>query len=472
MTIRQSSSQSEGGFKIKSAGKLTHRLLKFIALITGAFVLLIGSFFSINLSSGTKDAVAATASVCNFRINSNTPGTVVDLNGTQVLVNVVAGQTQVYVDCNSTASILLVGEAPLLAAMIVPPGDQTDELGAVNSKPNGNTTGCPDALTGGTCKDYTITLPSPFTAGLTATGASGPDPNASCPPTQQQINDGMFGCAVVAAGFTNPPSKAVGALAETLAIYANTPNPLGPPTVAVSISGTTVNLSDAASSLTSWGYNSVQQIQSVLDSVPAVTAPSTATSCFTSTGAPLFGYTPSNQIIAEIQNQTGGPIVNLSSLGDANVQISNDCYLFDPTNLANSTLYGPKLSGSLTINPTALNLPSGNYNIYICEDIVDSFINSNDNNGLCLGTGNYEIASTNLSISATGALSSTSVPTPPTTIPPTTSGSVVPNATSAQTGEPFLGESILAGTGLLVGFTMVLKLRRSKKAIKKGTQKI
>jgi hypothetical protein len=110
-------------------------------------------------------------------------------------------------------------------------------------------------------------------------------------------------------------------------------------------------------------------------------------------------------------------------------------------------------------------LTTGNYNVYICENIVDVLINSNDNNGVCLGSGSYALGTATLSVSANGTLSSNNIYVPPTTAPAT--GNVVPNATAAQTGEPFYGESLIAGAGVLAGLGLALKLRKSKKRLNK-----
>lgn len=439
--------------------RVLHRIGKTLLVAAVTVVVLAASTLAINLSTGAKNAEAASAPVCTFRINSSTPGSVASVSGTSVLINVVAGQTIVYADCNASASPVALGEASLLAASIVPPGalSQLAEVGsnAFVTKPNGMTTGCPGYSATQSCVDFTMTLPAVFTpeqpSGTT-------DPNAQCPPSQTETNMGLFGCAVIVL------SKTLSQLATTLAIYANTPNPQGPPTIGLGISGNTVNLSDAAGSTTYWGYNSTQQIQAVTGGSSAITPPTNATSCFTS-GSPMFGYVPSSDIIAEIQNQNGGPIINLTSQNDANVQISNICYLYNKTTPSASTIYAPQLSGSLTINPTSLGLTTGNYNVYICENIVDVLINSNDNNGVCLGSGSYALGTATLSVSANGTLSSNNIYVPPTTAPAT--GNVVPNATAAQTGEPFYGESLIAGAGVLAGLGLALKLRKSKKRLNK-----
>ncbi len=439
---------------------ILRKLGRFVVLSAIALVVMATSLITVNFSLGTKAASAATTAACTFRVDSSTPGSVASVSGTSVLIGVVAGQTIVNADCNASANPLALAEASLLAASVIP-ANVTSQLAEVGSNafvkvPSSNTTGCPGYSPTQSCVDFSLPLPANFAGNNLGAGV---DPNAQCPPSQTEANMGLFGCAIIVL------SKTLSQIATTLAIYANTPNPQGPPTVALGISGNTVNLSDAAGATTLWGYNSTQDIQAIQGGTTAIVPPSTATTCFNGS-LPMYGYVPSTDVIAELQNQAGGPIMNLSAGGYANVQISNICYLYNKANPSASTIYSPKLSGTLTINPTTLGLTTGNYNVYLCESIVDVLINSNDNNGVCLGSGSYELGTATLSVSSTGTLSTTSVYVPPTTVATTTSG-VVANATSAQTGEPFIGESLIAGVGVVAGLGLVLKLRRSKRRFNK-----
>ena len=112
---------------------------------------------------------------------------------TNLIAGVVAGTTQIKFDCNASSGASVAAEASLLAAIsasnVVPTAEaDTASLGTFTA--SATDTGCP-AGTAGSCTVATFAVPATFTAAG--------DSNSVCPPTQAQINAGLFGCAVAVA---------------------------------------------------------------------------------------------------------------------------------------------------------------------------------------------------------------------------------------------------------------------------------
>jgi len=91
------------------------------------------------------------------------------------------------------------------------------------------------------------------------------DPNASCPPTQQEFNSGLLGCALAMIDLTS--FKPVGA-GSTLFEFAGFPVFPPKPTLALSASKAvpdqTVSVSDASGATTYWWLSTLSTLQSAL----------------------------------------------------------------------------------------------------------------------------------------------------------------------------------------------------------------
>ena len=91
------------------------------------------------------------------------------------------------------------------------------------------------------------------------------DPNASCPPTQQEFNSGLIGCALAMIDLTS--FKPVGA-GSALFEYAGFPLFPPKPTLALSTSkavpNETVSVSDASGTTTYWWLSTLNTLQSAL----------------------------------------------------------------------------------------------------------------------------------------------------------------------------------------------------------------
>ena len=91
------------------------------------------------------------------------------------------------------------------------------------------------------------------------------DPNASCPPTQQEFNSGLIGCALAMIDLTS--FKPVGA-GSALFEYAGFPLLPPKPTLALSTSkavpNQTVSVSDASGATTYWWLSTLSTLQSAL----------------------------------------------------------------------------------------------------------------------------------------------------------------------------------------------------------------
>ena len=422
-----------------------------VRLTVAVLVFMTAGFLSAVVGVGSNgSARAATSSQCNYSIASG-PGTVMSAAGTQIITGVVGGSTVVYIDCNSSANPAAAVQASLLAAVGTTGVSQINEAGPPLAKPLAtHDTLCPDATT---CTGFDLALPATFTATK--------DTNAQCPPTQAQINEGLFGCAIAVVNASLAP------VAETLDLYASESAPALPTLALVApSSGLTVTLGDASGSTSFWAADAIQAVQAVVNGTTPTPPPAT---CGTGGG---YGYTATNFIEAELQPVGGGSIISLSP---SNVQITNDCY--DGT-----TLFAPQMGGTLTL-PSGL--ATGNYNVFVCEqDLGSSVFPGNDTSKVCAGdtsgTG-YEVASAEVSVLANGTLSTTSIVAPPTTAPPTTApvttassttlaptsnssttAPIVTNSLSASTGKPFFGETLLSIALLVLGGLLVFRLKKGK----------
>jgi hypothetical protein len=266
------------------------------------------------------------------------------VTGTNLIAGVVAGTTQIKFDCNASSGADIVAEASLLAALSSSNVIQTSEADTTSLgtfSPSATDTGCP-AGTAGSCTLATFAVPATFTA----TG----DANAKCPPTQAQINAGIFGCAVAVAN----SSEAEIAGGEYLVSYASQTTAPNAPTIAAQpTSGSAnslINVFDAPGATGYWWGDAVQAVQAQ----EAGTAPAVApTTCGSGGG---YGNVPSSSLEeAWYVPGTSTPIYAGAATG---VTISNDCY-------TGTTLVAPVLSGTMTVPSTVT--AGTSYTVYLCE---------------------------------------------------------------------------------------------------------
>jgi hypothetical protein len=266
------------------------------------------------------------------------------VTGTTLIAGVVGGTTQIKLDCNTSSGAAVVAEASLLAALgasnVLPTAEaDTTSLGTFTA--SATDTGCP-AGTAGSCTVATFAVPATFTAAG--------DANAKCPPTQAQINAGIFGCAVAVAN----SSEAEIAGGEYLIQYASQTTAPSAPTISAQPSSgsanSLINVSDAAGATGYWWGDAIQAVQALDAGAAAAVAPST---CGSGGG---YGDVPSSLLEeAWYVPGTSTPVFAGAATG---VTISNDCY-------TGTTLDPPVLGGTMTVPSTVT--AGTSYTVYLCE---------------------------------------------------------------------------------------------------------
>jgi hypothetical protein len=280
-----------------------------------------------------------------------------------LIVGVVAGTTALKFDCNTASGADVVAEASLLAAVgssNVLPNNEADTSALGSFSAAATDTGCP-AGTAGSCSTATFTVPTTFSAAG--------DKNGTCPPTQAQINAGIFGCAVVVAN----SSEAEVAGAEYLIQYASqTTVPSAPTITALQTTGSAgslINVSDASGNTGYWWGNALQATQALSDGTVAQTAPST---CGSGGG---YGNVPS-AFLFDTWTITGTSTI-VGGGPATGVNISNDCY-------TGATLDPPVLSGTLTVPATVTS--GASYTVYLCEVNLTPYPSNDPNAATNCGT--------------------------------------------------------------------------------------
>ncbi len=306
-----------------------------LAIVAGVALLSAGGASAVTLHPNA----AAPTLPCNVSVTGG--GQVV--TGTTLIAGVVAGTTQIKFDCNASSGAAVAAEASLLAGLsasnVVPTTEaDTSSLGTFTA--SATDTGCP-AGTAGSCTVATFAVPATFTAS---------DANAQCPPTQNQINAGIFGCAVAVAN----SSEAEIAGGEYLLQYASqTTAPAAPTITAQPTSGSAnslINVTDASGATGYWWGDAIQAVQALDAGVAAAVAPST---CGSGGG---YGDVPSS--LLEEAWYVPGSSTPLYAGAATGVTISNDCY-------TGSTLEPPVLGGTMTVPPAVT--AGTSYTVYLCE---------------------------------------------------------------------------------------------------------
>ena len=308
------------------------RPLSVVASLVGA-VSLAATGLTLASASAASAATTASAAPCAITVSAGS-GTAVG----PLIVGVTAGATTINFDCNTTSNAAFGVEASMLSlvgASSVSQQASADISALAQFKAAPTDTNCP-AGTAGTCETATFTIPASFSAA---------DPNAQCPPTQAQINEGLYGCVLAvatAAGIPVPGSS-------VLITYANSPMPSAPTVLAtpsVAVAGSSVSLRDASATGDWWG-NAIQTNQAVATGTTPMAPPATCSTGYGSVPAPLV-------MVNWFASGSTTPILG-SATG---LTITNDCY--DGT-----TLHGPTIGGSIMV-PSTLSAGTA-YTAYVCE---------------------------------------------------------------------------------------------------------
>jgi hypothetical protein len=262
--------------------------------------------------------------------------------GQTLIVGVVAGTTIVTMNCDTASGAGIVAEASLLAAIGtsgVLPTTEADTSAIATFAPSATSTACP-AGTAGSCSIATFTVPATFATA---------DANGVCPPTQAEINAGLFGCAIAVANVQLAPVLG----GEYLIQYASQATAPNPPTITAlqttGSEGSLINLADAAGNTGYWWGSAVQAVQAA----NAATTPAVSPTTCVGVG---YGNVPA-PYLADVWFVTGTSTA-VGGGAASGITISNDCY-------DGKTLSPPVLGG--TINVPATVVSGTSYTVYLCE---------------------------------------------------------------------------------------------------------
>ena len=304
-----------------------------LAMVAGLTLASIGSASAASLTPNVAAPLP-----CNVSVTG--AGTAVP--GQTLIVGVVAGTTVVTLNCNTATGAGVVAEASLLAAIGTSAVLQTTEadtsaLGTFAT--SATSTACP-AGTAGSCSIATFTVPATFATA---------DASGVCPPTQAEINAGLFGCAIAVASTALAPVLG----AEYLIQYASQATPPSPPTIAALQStgaeGSLINVADAAGNTGYWWGSAVQAVQAANAGATPAVSPTTCVGVG-------YGNVPA-PYLADVWFVTG----TSTAVGGGpatGVTISNDCY-------DGKTLSPPVLGGTISVPASVVSGTS--YTVYLCE---------------------------------------------------------------------------------------------------------
>lgn len=262
--------------------------------------------------------------------------------GQTLIVGVVAGTTIVTMNCDTASGAGVVAEASLLAAIgtsAVLPTTEADTSALAAFAPSATSTACP-AGTAGSCSIATFPVPATFATA---------DASGVCPPTQAEINAGLFGCAIAVASTALAPVLG----AEYLIQYASQATPPNPPTITAlqttGSEGSLLNVADAAGNTGYWWGSAVQAVQAAAAASTPAVAPTTCVGVG-------YGNVPAPYLV-DVWFVTGTSTA-VAEGAASGVTISNDCY-------SGKTLSPPVLGGTITVPATVVSGTS--YTVYLCE---------------------------------------------------------------------------------------------------------
>jgi hypothetical protein len=305
--------------------------------------------------------------------------------GEPLIVGVVAGTSQITFDCNTASGAAVVAEASLLAAIAtsnVIPTTEADTSGTSTFAPAATDTGCPTG-TAGSCSTSTFAVPTTF---------SSSDANGVCPPTQAQINAGLYGCAIVVANASEAELQG----GEFLLMYASQSTPPAAPTIAALQStgspGSQINVSDATGNTGYWWGNALEAVQALDAGTVGITAPA---ACGASGG---YGNEPLPLSDVWFITGTTTPVGGGVASG---VTISNDCY-------DGKTLNAPVLGGTITVPATVT--AGAKYTVYLCEANLTPYPSNDTNSASICGTAAPSFIDASFSFTAAAKVISQNLP--------------------------------------------------------------
>lgn len=210
------------------------------------------------------DPIPPSASICTY-IDTTQPSVVAS---SSVLAGVEPGDVLSVSCTNLPASTgVVVEEQSPLASVENPASLATDERGST-----GGGNGLTDASGSLTATSFTVPVNGSGGSAFSAT-----DPNATCPPTQAQVDAGLLACSLVVAD----ASSGTALDSATLVYGTNQPSPAAP-TLATNISaganGDTVQVGDATGAVGRWWGNATQSLNIPASSIRVGTAPAASSS--------------------------------------------------------------------------------------------------------------------------------------------------------------------------------------------------
>lgn len=365
--------------------------MRSLAVTSVAMALALSGLALFSGSAGAALKAPLASATCNVTVSAGS-GTIVG----NLIVGVTPGTTKITFDCNDSTEAAIVAEASLLSTIgttTVSQAEEADTAALGNFTASSTDVLCP-AAAAGSCTVATFTVPSTFAAG---------DAKALCPPTQAQINDGLFGCALAVATAAEVPVTS----AEFLMTYASETTPPNAPTVSATpaegVAGDSLKVSDATANTGYWWANAIQTSQALALGVAGTAPP---TSCTTGSA---YGDVPAAFLAVNWFANGSTTAIPGSAAG---VTISNDCY--DGT-----TLYGPLLGGTIPV-PSAVKVGT-TYKVYLCELNFTPYPSNDSSSAVDCGAAPAGESWIDASFSFTGALGpiNQAAPTSGTTSPGT-----------------------------------------------------
>ena len=222
--------------------------------------------------------------------------------------------------------------------------------------------------------NFTYKVPSPFKSGGSAGGgiitAKG-DPNAACPPTQQQVNVGLPGCALAVID-TNPDlwglvlmnysSGQLQPMAPKITLGSSSTTPGGKVTVADA--SCTPNSNTTSSQCPYFWGDPVSKVPSSTGQICL------AGSCISGLTAPVLDL--------ELCPTSGGSCISIpNSASSPQVTIGQPIYNFNTSSDTGSMTAWPTISGSVTVPSST---PAGTYNLDVFESNLLGFDKGNGTN--------------------------------------------------------------------------------------------
>jgi len=318
---------------------------------------------------------------CNISVTG--AGTAVP--GQTLIVGVVAGTTIVTMNCDTASGAGVVAEASLLAAIgtsAVLPTTEADTSALATFAPSATSTACP-AGTAGSCSIATFPVPATFATA---------DASGVCPPTQAEINAGLFGCAIAVANVQLAPVLG----GEYLIQYASQATAPNPPTITAlqttGSEGSLLNVADAAGNTGYWWGSAVQAVQASA----AATTPAVAPTTCVGVG---YGNVPA-PYLADVWFVTGTSTA-VGGGAASGVTISNDCY-------SGKTLSPPVLGGTITVPATVVSGTS--YTVYLCEVNSTPYPSNDIHSASICGAGAPSFIDASFSFTATAKVISQNLP--------------------------------------------------------------